>query len=92
VASLFPGAPDEIVRSKAVYLPVVASKPPPKRISINYSTLAAAKQIWVLASGTGKERALQDSLSPQGKTPLARVVQARSRTLIFSDIRQDAPG
>jgi 6-phosphogluconolactonase len=92
VASLFPGSPDEIVESKAIYLPVVASKPPPNRITINYATLTAAKQVWVLASGAGKELALQESLSPQGRTPLARVVRARRRTLIFSDIRRDAPG
>lgn len=89
VASLFPAAPDEIVQSRAVYLPVTAAKPPPNRITINYATLAAARQVWVLASGAGKEQALQESLSPEGKTPLARVVQSRSATLIFSDIQKN---
>jgi 6-phosphogluconolactonase len=83
VASLFPDASEG--NNTAVYFPVVAAKPPPNRITISYATLVAARRVWVLVSGAGKERALRESLSPQGKTPLGRVVQARSRTLIFSD-------
>lgn len=86
VASLFPDTP-EVTDGEAVYVPVVAAKPPRKRISINYSTLAAAREVWVLASGAGKEEALRASLSRKGKTPLARVIQLRPKTLIFSDIR-----
>jgi len=86
VASLFPGAPEEVVRCKSVYLPVVAPKPPPRRITISFATIAAARQVWVLASGEGKEHALGESLSVNGKTPLARVVQERARTVIFTDI------
>jgi 6-phosphogluconolactonase/glucosamine-6-phosphate isomerase/deaminase len=40
----------------------------------------------VLASGAGKEAALQQSLSSSGQTPLAKVLRARQATLIFSDI------
>ena len=86
VASLFPGAPEEVARCKSVYLPVVASKPPPRRITISFATIAAARQVWVLASGAGKERALRESLSANGKTPLACVLQERARTSIFTDI------
>jgi len=86
VASLFPGAPDEVVRSKSVYLAVVASKPPPRRITISYGTIAAAIQVWVLASGAGKEHALRESMSPNGRTPLARVFQMREKTTLFTDI------
>jgi 6-phosphogluconolactonase len=86
VASLFPGASEEAVRSKSVYLPVVASKPPPQRITLNYAALAAAGDVWVLASGAGKQSALRESLSADGRTPLARVLQARARTSVFSDI------
>jgi len=91
VASLFPGAADEIARARVVYVPVVAAKPPPNRISLNYASLAAAGQVWVLVSGAGKERALQESLSSRGGTPLARVIQSRSRTLIFSVIDAGSP-
>jgi 6-phosphogluconolactonase len=87
VASLFPDTPPGVIDGEAVYVPIVAAKPPPKRISINYSTLAAAREVWVLASGADKEEALGASLSLKGSTPLARVIQRRRKTLIFSDIR-----
>jgi len=86
VASLFPDAPEEVVRSQSVYLAVVASKPPPRRITINFPAIAAARQAWVLASGVGKEDALRQSLSGNGKTPLARVIQMREKTTIFTDV------
>ena len=86
VASLFPGALEEAVRSKFVYLPVVASKPPPQRITLNFAALAAARQVWVLASGPGKETALRHSLSADGRTPLGRMLQAREQTIIFTDL------
>ena len=90
VASLFPGAPDEVVRNRSIYLPVLASKPPPQRITICFATIAAARQVWVLASGPAKENALRESLSANGQTPLARVLQSRDKTIIFTDIpKQD---
>jgi 6-phosphogluconolactonase len=86
VASLFPGAPAEVVGSKFVYRPVVAVKPPPRRITISFATIAAAREVWVLASGAGKEMALRESLSPNGDTPLARVLGEREQTIIYTDI------
>ena len=86
VASLFPNAGPEILQSDAPYLAVANSpKPPPTRISLSYAALADARQVWVLVSGTGKEAALRESLKPQGTTPLARVLQSRPATTIFSD-------
>ena len=87
VASLFPGSSAADAQTPAVYQAVVASKPPPHRLTLSYQTIAAAREVWVLASGAGKEDALRDSLSAQGRTPLARVIQMRSRTLIFTDIK-----
>lgn len=86
VASLFPGEAESGMNSPAVYRAVTASKPPPRRITLGYAALAAARAVWVLASGAGKETALRESLSPQGKTPLARVLRERERTLILTDI------
>ncbi len=86
VASLFPGAWEEAIRSKSVYLPVVALKPPPQRITLNFAALAAARRVWVLASGSGKQSALRESLSADGRTPLAHVLQARGQTIIFTDV------
>jgi 6-phosphogluconolactonase len=90
VASLFPNAPAEIADCTAPFLAVENSpKPPPNRITLSYPAIAAAKNVWVLASGAGKEAALRDSLAFSGKTPLARVVQSRSHTSVFSGIRLD---
>ncbi|MEQ2009333.1 MAG: 6-phosphogluconolactonase [Limisphaerales bacterium] len=87
VASLFPGETEDTMRSPAVYRAVTASKPPPRRITLGYAAIAAARKVWVLASGVGKETALRESLAPQGKTPLARVLRERSQTRIFTDLR-----
>ena len=87
VASLFPGEPEGVISNPAIYRAVTATKPPPRRITLGYSTIAAAREVWVLASGPGKKDALQQSFSPSGQTPLAHVIRLRSNTRIFSDIR-----
>jgi 6-phosphogluconolactonase len=84
VASLFPGAPAEVVNSSATYLPVIGPKPPPQRISLSYPAIVAAKDVWVLVSGAGKERALRESLQPHATTPLGRVLTARSATIFVA--------
>ena len=86
VASLFPGEPEAVVSSPAVYRVVTAPKPPPRRVTLGYGVMAAAREVWVLISGVGKEAALRESLLPQGRTPLATVLRSRSRTRIFSDL------
>jgi 6-phosphogluconolactonase len=85
-ASLFPGESAKLVNDKTVYRPVTGPKPPPRRITLGYQTIAAARQVWVLASGAAKEKALQDSLKADGKTPLGRVLKLRSQTKIYTDI------
>jgi 6-phosphogluconolactonase len=90
VASLFPNASQEVLNCVVLFLGISNSpKPPPKRISLSYAAIKAAKAAWVLASGDGKETALRESLKPDGKTPLARVIKLRGKTTIFSDIRLD---
>ena len=87
VASLFPNASSGILNCAVPFLAVENSpKPPPRRISLSYAVIAAAKQVWALVSGAGKQPALRESLKPDGDTPLARVLQSRSQTKIFSDI------
>ncbi|HWY76970.1 MAG TPA: 6-phosphogluconolactonase [Verrucomicrobiae bacterium] len=88
VASLFPGEPPQATAGTEVYRAVTAAKPPPRRITLGYGVLAAAGQVWVLASGKGKEQALRESLATQGKTPLARVLRSRSdrETRIYTDV------
>ncbi len=86
VASLFPGEPKEVRDSKAVYRPVSAAKPPPRRITLGYRAIAAALDVWVLASGPGKQDALRESLAVAGATPLAEVLRRRKSTRIYTDI------
>jgi 6-phosphogluconolactonase len=87
VASLFPGEPETWVSDKAVFRAINNSpKPPPKRITIGYQTIVAARQVWMLASGAGKETALRESLLQNGKTSFGRVLKLRSETKILTDI------
>jgi 6-phosphogluconolactonase len=87
VASLFPLEPEAISANPAIYRPVFNSpKPPPQRVTLGLKAIAAARQVWMLASGDGKEIALRKSLEPGGTTPFARVIKLRSLTKIFTDI------
>jgi len=86
VASLFPGESEMAAANKAVYRAVKNSpKPPQNRVTLGYAAIAAARQVWVLVSGTGKKTALHESLFCKNRTPLARVTQFRTHTKIFSD-------
>jgi 6-phosphogluconolactonase len=87
VASLFPEESEDATRDPAAFRCVTAVKPPPLRITMGYPAIAAARQVWVLASGEGKARALRESLRPDGRTPLARVLKMRSATTIYTDIQ-----
>jgi 6-phosphogluconolactonase len=88
VASLFPNTSVEIKNSTKPFLAVENSpKPPLKRISMSYAIIAAAKQVWVLASGAGKEAALRESLGQNGHMPLAQVIHSRLHTKIFTDFQ-----
>ena len=86
VASLFPEEPESERELPDIYRPVTAAKPPPRRITLGYEVIAAAREVWVLASGAGKAGALAESLKPDARTPLARVIQSRPLTRIYSDI------
>jgi 6-phosphogluconolactonase len=81
VASLFPGMPPQT----GIFYPVIGPKPPPQRITVSYGVLAAAREVWVLVSGNGKETALSRSLTSVGDTPLGRVIRSRKTTRIFCD-------
>jgi 6-phosphogluconolactonase len=87
VASLFPGGPVAVSDNSAIYVAIEgAPKPPPQRVTLAYAPILAARDVWVLVSGAGKEQAFAESLKPDGLTPLAHVLRGRSRTLVFSDI------
>ena len=86
VASLFPAEATEMESDPAVYRPVIAPKPPPKRVTLGYAAIRVARQVWVWASGPGKEQALKASMQMRAATPLARVLASRMTTRIFTDI------
>jgi len=90
IASLFQNArfePEKSAKCNGPFFFVPDSpKPPPRRISLNYNAIVAARQVWVLVSGTGKEDALRKSLNAEGQTPLGRVIKFRTSTKIFVDI------
>jgi 6-phosphogluconolactonase len=89
-ASLFPGEADDLIQSSSVYRAVTAVKPPPRRVTLGYAPLKAARQLLVLASGAGKEKALRQVFEEISKSkatlPLARVLSSNSNSLVFSDI------
>jgi 6-phosphogluconolactonase len=88
VASLFPEETEIARLDPAIYRAITNSpKPPPNRVTLGYSAIAAARNVWVLASGTGKGTALRESLSPDGKTPLGRVLKMCGSAKVFSDIK-----
>jgi 6-phosphogluconolactonase len=87
VASLMPNAAPEVSQCREPYVHVANSpKPPANRLSLTYPVLAAARNVWVLAAGAGKLEAMRNSLRLNGKTPLARVLQSRPHTRIYTDL------
>ena len=88
VASLFPEEPEATRLPPAIYRAISNTpKPPPNRVTLGYDAIAAAKNVWVLASGAGKEAVLRESLSPEGKTPFARVLKMSRTAKVFTDIK-----
>jgi 6-phosphogluconolactonase len=87
VASLFPNSARRVIDVTDPFLAVDNSpKPPPRRISLSYAAILAAKNVWVLASGAGKEAVLKESLATNSATPLGFVINSRGRTKIFTDL------
>ncbi len=87
-ASLMPNAPPHVNNCQDAYVHVDNSpKPPPRRITLTYAGIAAAKEVWALVSGVGKDEALRESLRTGSTAPFARVLQSRARSRIYTDIR-----
>jgi 6-phosphogluconolactonase len=84
IASLFPEAPSSVVESDQPFTDVIGPKPPPRRVTMTYSLLRAATEVWVLASGEGKENALRKSLKTGGITPLGVLLESRDSVLFSS--------
>ena len=87
VASLFPGDAVTSQDRSSIFIAVGNSpKPPPNRVTLGHAPVSAAREVWVLATGQGKEAALRESISTSGHTPLAQVIRSRAVTKIFTDI------
>jgi 6-phosphogluconolactonase len=85
VASLFPGMP-------ALYdeRPVVAvrgsPKPPLTRLSLTLPSIQAAREVWIICSGSDKAKAIAMALSDSGPVQVpAAGARGRQRTLFLID-------
>jgi len=82
VASLFPGMP-------ALYdeRPVVAvrgsPKPPPNRLSLTLPSIQAAQEVWIIASGSDKAKAIAMALSDAGPMQVPAAAARGSRRTLF---------
>ena len=90
VASLFPEEDEAARASTNVYRPVIATKPPPRRITIGYPAIAAARQVWVLASGDGKREAYAGLLRGDTRLPIVRVANQHPELLFLQDFAPDS--
>jgi 6-phosphogluconolactonase len=80
VASLFPGAP--ALYDDRIVIPVRgAPKPPPTRLSLAFSAINAAREVWLVTAGEEKAGAVRMALGGAGPTQLpAAGVAGRART------------
>jgi 6-phosphogluconolactonase len=63
-ASLFPDHPSSSDTSAPVIAVRDSPKPPPLRLSFSFDTLNTAREIWVVASGSGKADGVAAALDP----------------------------
>jgi 6-phosphogluconolactonase len=85
VASLFPEMP-ALYDERPVVAVRGAPKPPPTRLSLTFSSIRAAKEVWILAAGESKARACRLGLEGAGpvQVPVAGA-RGRQRTLFLLD-------
>ena len=85
VASIFPDSPAAHATGSVVAVRN-SPKPPPTRISLTFSAIQAAREVWILASGAEKADAVAEALSgvSQDKVPAAGA-RGRDRTLFLLD-------
>jgi 6-phosphogluconolactonase len=85
VASIFPDSPAAQAAGSVVAVRN-SPKPPPTRISLTFSAIQAAREVWILASGAEKAEAVGEALSgvSQDKLPAAGA-RGTERTLFLLD-------
>lgn len=87
VASLFPGHPTVHVANRTVAGEADSPKPPPRRVSLTYPAIRAAREVWLVVAGEEKADAVAKALSgvPVEATPAAGAV-GTERTLWLLDV------
>jgi 6-phosphogluconolactonase len=85
VASIFPESPAAHATGSVVAVRN-SPKPPPTRVSLTFSAIQTAREVWILASGAEKADAVAEALSgvSEDKLPAAGA-RGRDRTLFRSD-------
>ena len=84
--SLFPEPPGVYEEERAVIGVHGSPKPPPLRISLTFRALAAAEEIWFIASGDGKAAAVAQALGGADRVQVpAAGPRGRHRTLWLLD-------
>ncbi|MER6914871.1 6-phosphogluconolactonase [Streptomyces sp. NPDC000594] len=86
VASLFPELPAVRETERTVVGVHGAPKPPPTRISLTLPAIRAAREVWLLAAGEDKAKAVAMALSGAGEIQApAAGARGRTRTLWLLD-------
>lgn len=85
VASIFPGAP-AAYETRSVVAVHGAPKPPPVRITLTFSAIGSASEVWLVAAGTAKASAVALAVSGAGPVQIpAAGAAGRVRTLLLLD-------
>ena len=85
IASIFPGSPAAHATGSVVAVRN-SPKPPPTRVSLTFSAIQAAREVWVLASGAEKADAVARALSGVSEVELpAAGARGTDRTLFLLD-------
>ncbi|MEU1280605.1 6-phosphogluconolactonase [Streptomyces sp. NPDC005805] len=86
VASLFPELPAVRETERPVVGVHGAPKPPPTRVSLTLPAIRAAREVWLLAAGADKAKAVRIALSGAGEVQApAAGAYGRARTLWLLD-------
>jgi 6-phosphogluconolactonase len=94
VASIFPGSP-AVGDERTVVAVRDCPKPPPTRVSLGYSAINAAEEVWLLVSGEAKAPAVAQALAgaAAAELPAAGVCGTRAtRWLLDAAAAADLPG
>ncbi|MCW2944908.1 MAG: 6-phosphogluconolactonase [Actinoallomurus sp.] len=85
VASLFPGMP-ALYEQRPVVAVRGAPKPPPIRLTLTLPAIQTAREVWIIAAGESKAKAVRLALSDAGPVQVpAAGARGRQRTLFLLD-------